>query len=433
MEVSWLPAGRLGRKIALAFVTFGMLVTIGFGLSMVSGLKSVERGILNSALYAELAHFRAQQNTEQSQGEFHSRTTAIYIAPIGSSENIPQYIRDLPNGLHDVRNDSRNFRVLIEEIEGIRYVIEFDDTNILMRERVFLQWVLISVFGVLLVSIGFGVWIAQRLSRPVNHLAQQILSLRHQPHGYLDLASYPNDEIGLLAQRFQQYHNELNALLVREKEFAADVSHELRTPVTTISLAADLLAAKPELSSKDADKIQRIQRATREMSELVETFLVLARISEDTEADYNACELKPVLEDVIAQQSVWLGDKPVAVKLQLNAKVTVPVPSRVLRVLIANLVRNAFRYTSEGEVTIVLEKNCITVTDTGVGIHESIQPRIFDRYVLGKSGDGSGLGLSIVKRICDRYGWHVSVESVASEGSCFRVEFHPEINSDSPS
>lgn len=423
-----LVLGHLGRRIALAFVLFGLALSLGLGLSLIAGLNTVERNIVDDTLHLELAHFRGTVELARALGAFHSRTTIIYTAPLDEARTLPEVVRDLSLGTHDVTDAGRKYRVLVEELDGIRYIVMFDDTNIQLRERKLARWVWWSAFGALGLSGLFAWWIARRLGNPTRRLATQLSRLTTQPSADLDLANFSNDEIGQLASRLKSYHTELSDLLAREKEFAGNVSHELRTPVTTISLASEILAANPDLTGKQAAPVERIQRATRTMSELVDTFLVLSRIDDDGGTPHSACDLKPIIEDVTAQQRVWLGKKPVDVRIQERQSVSVAAPPNVVSVLIANLIRNAFRYTNAGAITITLTGDAVSVEDTGVGIDEATQAKMFDRHTRGKasSRDGAGLGLQIVKRICDRYGWKVDYTSKVGEGSVFTVDFSPD-------
>ena len=91
----------------------------------------------------------------------------------------------------------------------------------------------------------------------------------------------------------------------------------------------------------------------------------------------------------------------------------------------SNLLRNALHYTEAGSVQLIIESGGFRVEDTGVGIPPEQQERIFQPFVRGAQsrGEGLGLGLSLVRRICAHQGWSVSLEQRAPSGSCFRVHF----------
>lgn len=418
---------HLSRRITLAFLLFGVALTFIFGLGLVIALKSIETSVLDDILYSELAELQLQtENTTRMPESSHSHATIInYKAPLDELTGMPEYVHNLSQGIHEVTHDNRDYRILIEHIDNTRYVVKFDDTGIHERERGFIRLVWWCSFATLIVAFIIGWGVAHRVVRPIIQLAKQVNEFRNQSGKSLNLSEFRDDEIGVLARKLQHYHEQLQHLLVREKEFASNVSHELRTPLTSIGLAAEVLATRTGSSSREYAQIQRVQRAVGEMSELIETFLVLAQINDDSTKYHDACEVRPIVHKVIEQQRVWLGDKSVEVLVEENGQLKVSAPPGILGVLVGNLVRNSFRYTERGTVTVSLASNQLTVIDTGVGIDRSTQSQIFKGYVKNNMGDINkiGLGLAIVQRICERYGWIVSFESTKDQGSRFTVLF----------
>ncbi len=423
---------HLSRRITFAFLLFGATLTLILGLSLVVALKSIEESVLDDILYAELMEFRLQiESTAQMPKSSHSHSTIIiYTASLDEITNMPEHVRDLQQGIHDIMYDNRNYRILVKHIDGIRYTVQFDDTSIHKRERDFIRLVWLCSIATLIIAFIIGWGVAQRVIRPIRQLANQVTAFKNLPGESLDLSEFSDDEIGVLARKLQHYHEQLQHLLIREKEFASNVSHELRTPVTSISLAAEVLATKTDLSAIEYARIQRIQRAVGEMTELIETFLILAQINNESTKYYDTCEMELIVRKTIEQQRVWLGDKPVEVKIEAKAQLEVSAPSGILSVLVANLVRNAFRYTERGSITISLEPNQLTVLDTGIGIDAHTQIQLLKHCVKSNSGDTNrvGLGLIIVQRICERYGWAMSFESTKGQGSRFTVLFTSELD-----
>lgn len=417
---------RIARRITFAFLLYGVVLTLMLGLSLIAVFKSIETSMLDDILNDELKHFRQQVDNVETFGFFRSRTTSIYVAPLDEVSDIPAHVRGLTPGKHDLTYKNRDYRVLVEHIGETRYIVKFDATNIHERERDFIHLVWLCSIVILMIALVIGWGASHQIIRPIKQLVNQVITFRNKPDESLDLSAFNNDEIGVLAHELQDYHDQLKNLLIREKEFAGNVSHELRTPVTSISLAAEVLALKTDLSSIERQRILRIQRAVGEMSELIDTFLVLAQVNnKSTKHDYAACELGPIVRKVVEQQRIWLGDKPLEVIIEESEHLIVLAPPGILSVLVANLVRNAFRYTERGTVTVSIKSNKLMVIDTGVGIDESMQARIFKREAMDDSGDIDRvrLGLSIVQRICERYGWTVSFESKKGQGTQFTVMF----------
>ena len=119
-----------------------------------------------------------------------------------------------------------------------------------------------------------------------------------------------------------------------------------------------------------------------------------------------------------------LARKQVEVIVNLKAAPELPVDCALLRIVVGNLIRNAFSYTREGQVSIELDDTGIRISDTGVGIADSRLDDIFKPFYSEQGGEG--VGLSLVKRICLRYGWRLDVRSQLGAGTCFSLLFATE-------
>ena len=128
-----------------------------------------------------------------------------------------------------------------------------------------------------------------------------------------------------------------------------------------------------------------------------------------------------------AQQLVQrphLGNKPVQVRVEIEEPLATAAPSSVVSVAIGNLVGNAFKYTQAGEVVVTVGHGRVAVEDTGPGIAPEEAEKLFERGVRGTSaGKGAGLGLAIVRRLCELYGWHVSLAPRPQGGAVATLEF----------
>ncbi|HNP26612.1 MAG TPA: HAMP domain-containing sensor histidine kinase, partial [Nitrosomonas sp.] len=360
---------RIARRITYAFLLYGILLTSVTGLSLIAVFKSTQAHMLDDILADELTHFLQQIETDQIPQLFYrSRTTSIYAIPLEDLSNRLPHTRNLSQGTHDLTYDGRDYRVLVKHIDNMRYVVKFDDTNIRNLERDYIHLVGLCSTVILIIALFIAWGTSHQIMRPIKQLANQVTASRNDPDKSLNLSEFDNDEIGYLANELQHYQEQLQNLLIREKEFASNVSHELRTQVTSIALATQILSTRTDLTPKDHTRIQRIQRAVDEMIELIETFLVLAQISNNSVKYIDAvCDMKPIVQKVIDQQRIWLNDKPVEVIIEEKKQLKVSAQPGILSVLVANLVRNAFRYTERGSITISLTANQLIVTDTGRG------------------------------------------------------------------
>jgi signal transduction histidine kinase len=279
-------------------------------------------------------------------------------------------------------------------------------------------------FGILLMTIlsaVLGYWLSGRVIAPVGWLARRVAGLRPEDHpGRLE-KDFPHDEVGTLARNFDAYLERLSAFIEREQAFTADVSHELRTPLAVIEGATEVLLEDSGLDQARHARVERIARSAHEMSELVSALLLLAR-EEQHDVSQSSCAVSEALRQVLEGHQHLLKHKDLELRLEIHAQVFLPVECSLLRVVLANLVRNALNYTERGYVNICLDESGISVRDTGIGIPTEQIQQVFDRYFSGVDG-GEGIGLSLVKRICKRYGWYIDIESEKDHGTTIRLMF----------
>lgn len=228
----------------------------------------------------------------------------------------------------------------------------------------------------------------------------------------------------LLSEAIYGFGKRIGEFVERERNFTRDASHELRTPLTVIKMASEVLLSDAELDDYGRRNVQRIARSARDMEALIEAFLLIARESENAlPADDFA--VNTVVRDEMERAEALIGDKPVALKLEENAQFCLHAPSKVVAVLIGNLIRNAVSYTDEGEVRVAVNLGEIVVEDTGVGMSEEDLKQIFQPFFRAQHGrrGGHGVGLTIVKRLSDRFRWPIEFQSEAGKGTRVSVRF----------
>ena len=109
--------------------------------------------------------------------------------------------------------------------------------------------------------------------------------------------------------------------------------------------------------------------------------------------------------------------------MQTNPELILPVDSGLVKIVASNLVRNAFFFTASGSVRVLQDADSLTVSDSGPGIPAKAVEQVFVRHYHDMGSTGAGIGLSLVKRICDCYGWQVRLESRENQGTLVRVDF----------
>lgn len=419
--MTFLPT--LKTRIVVGFIIFGLILSITLAIAVYIGFHQIEDFIIRDAMRSEVA----EMQDESAEPRTPTAVMRVYSAPLADLQSIPAHLRDLPPGYHRLGYEDREYAVLVEERGDQRYVATYDEAQIVTREH---YWVVGLAIGVVLsfaISTWAGYSLAGHVIRPVSSLTADVHALESGGEVGGELQGYANDEIGSLARAFQNYRERFQALMDREREFASNVSHELRTPVTSINLAAEVLAEDPTISEKQRYRLRRIRRAGNEMSEMINTFLLLSRHEDETREEFADCDVNQAVRESVETQRVWIGEKPVTTEIFEDGQLTVRAPHGVVAVLIGNVIRNAYRYTNQGFVSIRVTEDRVIVEDTGPGIDDQTQAHLFDRHVHGESSDhGTGLGLSIVKRLCERYGWRVEVRSTIGAGSRFDIIMRPD-------
>ncbi len=392
---------RLTARIVVAFVGFGGVLSVLLSLLVLGAFTYAERDQVEDLVAAELDYLR-------ESGEPH----AMALETIGLFQGaepelrrlLPADLAGLEPGMHRLEQPDR--LVGVERDGALLRVVSLDFAQMHAREHRLMLVLALAVLVALYISAWIGFWLSRTIAAPVRQLADSVRRRSTDSPGML-APDYADDEIGALARAVDDYEIRIQGLLEREREFTDRASHELRTPVTVITGATELLLEDRDLSPAAKARVERIRRAALDMAELVETFLLLARERGEEnvqEAEDEAIPLSVLVRRVLEQQRVWLAGKPVELVLEVDADPPCPGPQRLLAIVVANLVRNACQYTERGMVHVRLRADGLDVSDTGPGL----QPQDSGDMPPGtRRGAGSGLGLPLVKSLCERGGWSV--------------------------
>jgi signal transduction histidine kinase len=160
------------------------------------------------------------------------------------------------------------------------------------------------------------------------------------------------------------------------------------------------------------------------MDELTSLFLLLAR-EDEVGLPASAVCINDVVSEELARAQQAAEGKPVVARFSEKYRLHLEAPERVLSILVGNLLRNAFSYTDEGEVEVTVDADRVVIRDTGVGIAPDRLAELYRPFVRGESArrGGHGVGLSIVRRLSDRFGWPVHIESEPGVGTRVEIRF----------
>lgn len=198
--------------------------------------------------------------------------------------------------------------------------------------------------------------------------------------------------------------------------FIKDTTHELNTPLSAILANIEMMDTDV-MVERNRKKLERINIAAKTVSTLYKDLTYLTLEQEKGNED-EMLDIRGIIEDRVEYFDILARSKQIVFRLSLK-EATIVMDRRKFTRVLDNLISNAIKYNKrKGEIDIVLEKNRLSITDTGIGISEREIPFMFDRYMRFNSSEGGfGVGLSIVKKILDEYGIEIRVESKEGEGT----------------
>ncbi|MDZ8138326.1 MAG: HAMP domain-containing sensor histidine kinase [Nostoc sp. DedQUE04] len=275
---------------------------------------------------------------------------------------------------------------------------------------------------------GLSYWVSRRIMQRLTEMEQITQKFAAgQMDARLPVSDIP--ELSGLSSSFNRMAASLEGVEARRREVIGDMTHELRTPLTVVrgyleELADGEIEASPEIYRRLAKETRRLERLVNDLQELSKA-----------EAGYlpiniQRVNLYPLLESLVEKFSdQLLEDGPVM--LLKCPSVLPPVLADVDRTeqVLVNLLGNAVRYTNEGSITITVGIDAsqlwIAVSDTGIGIAPENLPHVFERFWRAdqsrdRHSGGTGIGLTISRRLIELQGGQIQVESELGVGSTFR-------------
>ena len=326
--------------------------------------------------------------------------------------------------LNEVTDDTVNFRVVVatRDTPAGRFVamiakplLFFD--NELQELRTRLGW---GICGTIVLVFLASFFLAGRLLRPISTINHHIRMIREQSLNRRIPLGDSRDELHVLSTSLNMMFDRLQYSFTKQKEFIGNAAHELKSPLTILMLGhEEMLAGNPP--EKVRQELEKQLNTMRRLSKLVRDLLDISRLEQGEICHRRSVRLDQLIQQVVEDYHELLQARRITVDIDTAAESLEGDPEQLLRLLI-NLIDNAIKYnqTTNGRIVITTKKNkgqmVLTIANTGSEIPAADLPSIFDQfYRVEKSRSqaygGTGLGLTIVKRIVELHGGQIEAAS----------------------
>jgi signal transduction histidine kinase len=415
-------------RITRAFLLQALFISIAALLSVFFAKIVLEEVLIKQAIKEEAEYF--WKNYRQDNA--FSLPDTLNLTGYLDLDLLPEIVRMRPpeqSGFHEYDDNMNRFVLFLSRSNEQELYLVYNRGQVDSLAAYYGLFPLALILIVLYLSL----WLTYRFSRrtisPISQLARQVneIDFSSQDFSLLQeekLTSSSNDELQILNDAIMHLGERLESFITRERNFTRDASHELRSPLTVINIATDLLTTDPGLSESSRQNVQRIKRSVTDMQELTEAFLLLARESDQALSKDHVC-VNDVIDEEIIRVQLLAEEKDLTIKFQAEHNLYVDASDKVLSVMLGNLLRNAILYTDEGSVDITVTSSSVIISDSGRGISPQQVNDIFKPYYRGNNSStpGHGVGMTIVKRLSDRFNWPITISSTPGQGTRVEVQF----------
>ena len=416
---------KLVRVYALQVGLISIAAVIGVYITYII----VQDVLTRQALNQEAAHFWALYEQDHTHPLPDTANMVGYLQRGSDQSGVPQALTALESGFGRAETLPDTPLVHISRRDGDTLYLVFAEAQVSSLVFYFglapLIAVLLTVYALLFLTYR----LSHQAVSPMINLARALESFDFRSNSRLVIPVKDGDvdrETGLMIESLREFSDRLELFVERERTFTRNAGHELRTPIAVLKGSLDLVENR-EQDDATRRAITRIRKVSDDMETILETLLLLAR-EEDVHSD-TPVSVNQVIIGEIELLSEFAEAKKNQIHLEESAELAVDAKERVVSIVFSNLLRNAITYTTSGDIYTSINANGFEVRDTGVGISEEDLERAFTAFFRADATkdehEGQGLGLALVKRLCDQLGWVVTLDSELGAGTKVTVTCSP--------
>lgn len=339
-----------------------------------------------------------------------------------SAASLPESIQSLKAGVyHNTPFNGRHYHLQIVNTDIGKAYLFYDITDWENQEHLLLTSLVLGVLLVLLLAVFMASGMASKILEPVKRLTRRLSIIEPGQRGVRIGAEFSDSDIGQIAEAVDTYLERIDQFVERERSFSAAASHELRTPLSVMMGAVDIIE-RNQHDPVTLRAITRIRRACSDMHAFIEASLLLSREEDRSLKQKASSDLCQVASQLIEDLQPYIESAQISVHMDCQPAELAYVPESISKILMGNLLRNAIEHSDKGDVFLSVTPERLLIRDTGRGIAEADLLKVTERHYSTKD-DGSGIGLYMVKRICEKYGWQMDLQSTLGKGTCVTVVF----------
>lgn len=417
-------SASLRPRIVKASFALAFVVCLLFSAGLFFAFDIADESLFEVHLEADMNTFMRQYAALPEIAEIAQDNFAVYVAENGDQSRFPEYLKNLPRDVDDIELDGRTLDLEIRHQGDNSFYFVIEETAFDSFERILILSVSIIVGIICLCSVFLGIAFSNRIIQPVTNLAKRVNQLENTDSGGVTAETHSGDEITVLSLAIDSFQERVRDLLSREREFSSDVSHELRTPLMSIQAAAENLQLDAG-SARTIELAQRIETRCKQMSALIDSMLFLARDPQSLENDFAPVQLINIIKEQIEVAAPHIESRKVEISIIENNSPVIFTSVAILSVIFGNLLGNAVIHSHSKDIHIDVSSHGFSIRDFGDGIAPELKDKLFERYTNGRTDthNGYGIGLSLVKRLCDHFDWKLVVESEMEAGTAISVNF----------
>ncbi len=412
--------GSLRVRITIAMLALAAVGSSIFAASVFVAAERLEQTVLGRHVRAEFDTFATRSRNEPGLTTVRS---ALLLGFVGrDNPQLPAAFAALSEGVHHaVTLGDKTYQVYVGTDAGRQIYVAYDITEWEALEQPVINNLIGAVLLVSALAVVLGFWISRQVITPVTALSRRLKELDPRQRNVRIAADF-GGEVAAIAESFDRYMERLDGFVEREQLFTAAAAHELRTPLAVIQGATEVLGEQHDLPPAARRVTARLERATREMREFIEALLFLSREESGGNGEEARCELGGIVAQLIEDYRTLAADKrQLTIAFTPAADVWLDIPPALPTIVISNLLRNAVEHTDVGAIRVALDGRTLRIVDTGRGIPEGAHATLFARG--HSTRPGGGMGLHLTKRICDRFGWQLTIASAPGNGTIASVSF----------